>query len=107
MAGTGWRTRNGRAQRLRVRPLSSGIVEQTAADGLVLILENGHCRTHAQKAQLSVEAFLAGIGVQDDFAVARRQLLELLDEGLAQSLPLKIGMDCYVAQVRAVNAVRH
>src|SRR5215510_11452756 len=81
------------------------LVNKTDLDCPPLILENGHRRAHTPEAELLIEAFISRIRVQNDLLVPRRKLFQFVDDLLAQTYALVIGMDCDITKIRAVDAV--
>src|SRR5215510_14745376 len=80
-------------------------VNETDLDCPPLILENGHRLAHTPEAELLIEAFLSRSRVQNDLLVPCRKLFQFVDDLLAQTYALVIGMDCYITKIRAVDAV--
>src|SRR5262245_33412001 len=70
-----------------------------------LIFETGHRRDDTREANFVIEAFLSSICVQNDLLVPFRKLFQFVDDPLAQTYALIIGMDCYITKIRAVDAV--
>jgi hypothetical protein len=81
------------------------LAEISALKLLLLVLEDGHRRFHAQEAELSIERFLSWDRVQDDLLVSARCFDEARDDLLSKAGALVTWKHGNVAEVGAVRAV--
>lgn len=82
-----------------------GFTEITSLYLLLLILEYGHGRLHAQEAELSIEGLFARNGVQEDFLVAARGLDKMSHNLLTKPTALVTWHYSDITDVRAIGSV--
>src|SRR5262245_17329813 len=82
------------------------LVDETHLDCALPILENGHRRAHTHETKLFIKAFFSWIRVQNYFFVACLKLFKVCNDLPAQAYALIIRMNCDIAKVRTVDAVR-
>ena len=82
-----------------------GFTEIASLYLLLLVLEYGHRRLHAQEAKLPIEGLFARHSVQDDLLVTARDFDQMSYDLLAQSGTLMTRQCGNVADVRAIRSI--
>gem|GEM_PF-1067834 len=83
----------------------SGFIRVAIGCRLIGVIKYGHGRFHATESESTIEILLARNGVKDDLPVAPRRSDQALDDFASQASPLMRGVNGYVADVGAIDAV--